>query len=225
MKPNIAGSIAAAALILLLSACAPAKLDDTMKSKSTAVMFENPTKGAVMDKTETPELMHATPSPVAMGKPTTEAMMEEPAWFGAALTNVNDGKKFTVGGFKGKVTLVETMAQWCPTCKKQAMELKSLREKMGMPADLVTVSLDIDPNEKADTLKAYTGTNGFDWIYAVAPAEVSREIGKLYSDQFLNPPSTPILIIDRKGDAHPLPFGVKSADDLMKAVEPYLKAM
>ncbi|MCK7526838.1 MAG: hypothetical protein MZV64_59190 [Ignavibacteriales bacterium] len=37
------------------------------------------------------------------------------------------------------------------------------------------------------------------------PADVSREIASLYGDQFLNPPSTPMLIIDRKGVAHPLP--------------------
>jgi hypothetical protein len=56
----------------------------------------------------------------------------------------------------------------------------------------------------------------------VSPANVSREIASLYGDQFLNPPSTPIVVIDRHGAAHPLPFGIKSADELLKAVQPFL---
>ena len=56
----------------------------------------------------------------------------------------------------------------------------------------------------------------------MASADVAREIASLYGDQFLNPPSTPILIIDRHGVAHALPFGIKSADDLAKAIQPYL---
>jgi thiol-disulfide isomerase/thioredoxin len=171
----------------------------------------------MMDKTATPEAM--------MDKPTEGAMMEAPAWFSTPLTNVNSGENFTINDFKGKVVLVETMAQWCPSCKKQQQQVKTLHEKLGMPADLVSIVLDIDPNESADTLKAYAAGNGFDWIYAVAPAEVTREISNLYGDQFLNPPSTPILIIDRKGEVHMLPFGIKSADELKEAIEPYLNGM
>ena len=45
----------------------------------------------------------------------------------------------------------------------------------------------------------------------------------LYGNQLLNPPSTPILIIDRHGEVHLLPFGIKSSEDLLKAIEPFLK--
>jgi hypothetical protein len=51
---------------------------------------------------------------------------------------------------------------------------------------------------------------------------VAREIGDLYGQQYLNPPSAPMFIIDRSGKAHPLPFGVKSADELQQAIEPFL---
>ncbi len=101
-------------------------------------------------------------------------------------------------------------------------QIQELHNLLGMPADLVSISLDIDPNEDNTVLKNYVEKNGFDWIYAVAPKDVAREIGLLYGDQYLNPPSAPMLIIDRQGEAHTLPFGVKSADDLKKAVEPYL---
>ena len=71
-------------------------------------------------------------------------------------------------------------------------------------------------------LKDYTAKNGFDWLYTVASADLAREIGERYGQQFLNPPSAPMFIIDRHGAAHPLPFGVKSAADLQKALEPFL---
>jgi hypothetical protein len=105
----------------------------------------------------------------------------------------------------------------------QQEQIQALHEKLGMTDDLVSVSLDIDANENIDTVKSYLATTGFDWHYAVAPTDVSREIASLYGDQFLNPPSAPVFIIDRHGTVHPLPFGIKSSDDLMQSVNMYLK--
>jgi len=65
--------------------------------------------------------------------------------------------------------------------------------------------------------------NGFDWLYVVASGEMIDEISLLYGPQFLNPPSTPMLLIDRKGNAHPLNFGIKSAEELLNNVLPYLE--
>jgi cytochrome oxidase Cu insertion factor (SCO1/SenC/PrrC family) len=154
---------------------------------------------------------------------TPGAMMESPAWFSTALTNVQNDAPFTIADLKGKVVLIETMAVWCSNCKDQQNEIKTLHDQLGMQDDFVSVSLDIDPNENPDTLKSYLKTTGFDWLYAVAPADVSRDIASEFGDQFLNPPSTPILIVDRLGVAHALPFGLKSADDLLQAVNMYLK--
>jgi thiol-disulfide isomerase/thioredoxin len=208
---------------------------DVMMEKSNQAMMGTPTQDMAMHETPAPDAMMEESSQSTMGTPTedmmmhttpsTDAMMEAPAWFDASLTNVNDGSSFSINDFAGKVVLVETMAVWCPTCKRQQDQIKTLNSAMGMDPDLIAISLDIDPNENADMLKTYAANNGFDWIYAVASVGVAREIGNLYGDQFLNPPSTPIMILDRKGEAHPLPFGVKSADDLMKAIEPYLSGM
>jgi PBP1b-binding outer membrane lipoprotein LpoB len=233
---------------LLLSACSPAA--EAMEEKPAEAMIEEKTPEAMMEETpeamveETPEAMvektddsmMEEKTPEAMMEKTPDAMMDEktpeamddemmeaPAWFGAALNNVSSGEDFTINDFRGKVILVETLAMWCPSCKRQQVQVKALHEALGIEGDLVSIGLDIDPNENAADLKAYTEANGFDWIYAVAPAEVAREIGALYGDQFLNPPSTPILIIDRHGQAHPLPFGVKSAADLQAFIEPFLK--
>jgi hypothetical protein len=154
-----------------------------------------------------------------------ESMSEEmmtPEWFSADLTDAKTGETFTIADFEGKVVLVETLAMWCSNCLKQQGQVAVLHELLGDRMDFVSLGIDIDPNENAAALKAYTEKNGFDWLYTVAPVDVAREIGQLYGDQFLNPPSTPMLIIDRDGHVHPLPFGIKSAESLMAALEPFL---
>lgn len=209
-------------LVLSLAACGPTATPDTMmEDKPTEVMEDKPTDDMMEDK-PTDDMMEGKPTDDMMDKPGDEAMMETPAWFSAPLTNVRTGSNFTIKDYEGKVILVEAMAMWCPKCKQQQGEVKALYELLGERDDFVTIGLDIDANESAEDLKTYIDANGFGWVYAVAPAEVSRELSNLYGVQFLNPPSTPMLIIDRKGNVHPLPFGIKSADDLFKALEPFL---
>jgi hypothetical protein len=235
MKINKFLLVTVVVLSLILSACESAKpVDSTIMDKPTEAMMEKPTdtmqgqptEDMIMEATSTPDMMMDNTTPEAMMDiPTEAAMMDAPMWFSASFMNASDGKAFAINDFKGKVVLLETMAVWCSNCKSQQEQIKDLHTAMGMPADLVTITLDIDPNENNDVLKDYVVNNGFDWIYATASGDVSREIGKLYGDQFLNPTSTPMLIIDRKGEVHKLPFGIKSTEDLKKAVEPYLNEM
>ena len=208
----------------LVSACSAAATPtaDKMMEKET------PTVEAMMDKaTPTADTMMNKETPTAdamMSKetPAADAMMETPAWYSLPLTEASTGQAFTINDFKGKVVLVETLAMWCPNCKKQQAQVKALHDLLGERDDFVSLGLDIDLNENAADLKGYVEGNGFDWMYAVATAEVAQELSKHYGDQFLNPPSTPMLVIDRKGEAHPLPFGIKSADELLKFIQPFL---
>jgi len=214
-------------LLFVLSACSPASpASNAMMDKPTEEMMEKPTEAMMEEPTE--EMMEK-PTEAMMEEPTEEmmeksdeAMMDTPAWFGVSLTNVSTGENFTISDFKGKVVLVENMAIWCSNCKQQQNQVKALHEALEMNKDLVSIGLDIDPNENSADLKTYIENNNFDWIYAVAPGDVINEFGTLYGNQFLNPSSTPILIIDRKGQAHPMPFGIKSAEELKNFIEPFL---
>ena len=153
-----------------------------------------------------------------------DGMMETPAWFNASLVDVRTGETFSIADLKGKIIVVETFAQWCPNCLKQQNAVLELQTLLGEREDVVFIGLDIDANEDAASLQAYVDRHGFTWLYAVAPAEVAREIGNLYGDQFLNPPSTPMFIIDTRGEVHLLPFGIKSAETLKEALMPFLAA-
>jgi cytochrome oxidase Cu insertion factor (SCO1/SenC/PrrC family) len=176
----------------------------------------------------------AEPQPAQMmpeAAPTQEeshdAVMDEestglPDWYNWELTDVNSGTAFRLNDEQGKVVLVETMAVWCSNCLKQQQEVSQLLQTLGPREDFVSLAINIDPNEDIATLQNYTQQHGFDWRYVVAPEELINEISSLYGVQYLNPPSTPMLIIDRQGQAHLLPFGIKSAAELQSALEPYL---
>ncbi len=145
-----------------------------------------------------------------------------PDWFDMELIDVQTGKKFTMNDYAGKVVLLETMAMWCPNCLLQAGQVQKLHEVLGNPEDLISVSLDVDVNEDAASLKTYAFEYGLDWHFAVAQIEVARALGNLYTAQYLNPPLSPMLIIDRDGNVHHLEYGLKDVETLQKVVEPYL---
>jgi thiol-disulfide isomerase/thioredoxin len=144
-------------------------------------------------------------------------------WFSIPLTDVQTGKIFTMNDYAGKVVLLETMAIWCPNCLMQAGAVQKLHIALGNPEDLISVSLDVDSNEDSTLLKEYASQYGLDWHFAVAPLLIQRALGNLYSAQYLNPPLSPMLIIDRDGNVHQLEYGIKDVETLQKVVEPFLK--
>lgn len=219
------------AAAIMLAACSPARPADEMMGAETPMAESMPSgQTPVAD-----EMMSAvTPAADAMmgheTMPTESAEMEGNAaamaadWMSVPLTNAATGQEFRLSDFGGKVVLVETMAVWCTNCRNLQGQIRSMHEQLGdQAADLVTVSLDVDPNEDTPYLKSYVEQTGFDWAFAVAPAEVSRALAGEYGDLFLNPPSTPLLVIDRDGAAHALAFGPKSASFLLDAVHPFLQ--
>jgi cytochrome oxidase Cu insertion factor (SCO1/SenC/PrrC family) len=212
-------------LTFVISACGGTSTD-TMEKPEDTMMEEKPSDESMTephDNTMADDTMDkASDEMMSEETMSDDAMMEAPAWYSVSLTDVNTGESFTINDLKGKVILVETMAVWCSNCFKQQTQVKALHESLGVRDDFVSLGIDIDPNEDTAQLQAFTEKNGFDWKYVVAPTEVSAEFASLYGGQFLNPPSTPMLIIDRKGVAHPLPFGIKNADDLMQTLQPFL---
>lgn len=159
-----------------------------------------------------------TSAPVVVPTATTTV----PDWFNAKLTDATTGDVFTMNDYAGKVVLLETMATWCPTCILQAAYVYRLHEQLGHPEDLISISLDTDLKEDAGILKEFVAQYGFDWYFAIAPLEVDRALGNLYNAEYLNPPLAPMLIIDRQGDVHQLPYGLKDTETLRKLVEPFL---
>jgi cytochrome oxidase Cu insertion factor (SCO1/SenC/PrrC family) len=241
-------SILVLILSLVLAACA-GTVGETANSQAAGT---SPTQavmggdGAAQAMDETPESMPNKTSEPGMGEAHQEmndssapedplqdqvqaadaetGSMDRPDFFAAQLVQPSSGEVYTINDYQGKVVLVETLAMWCSNCLQQQKQVKALHNILGERDDFVSIGLDIDPNEEIDMLKAYTAQHGFDWMYAIAPREVAREIAQRYGDQFLNPPSTPMFIIDRHGEVHPLPFGIKDSITLKDYLEPFLNS-
>ena len=112
-----------------------------------------------------------------------------------------------------------------PELEESIDEVLNAGESFEYYDDFVEACEDYEACQRAldePALKDYAEEFGFDWHFAVAPLEVSRALGNLYSAQYLNPPVSPMLIIDRDGNVHTLEYGQKSAETLQESVEPYL---
>jgi thiol-disulfide isomerase/thioredoxin len=164
----------------------------------------------------------APPEPTATMEPTTEpAPVAEnlPVYLSSELVDVNSGESFRVADLTGagNYVLLEMMAVWCTNCRQQQEQVKAY-EATG-PANVVSVALDIDLNESQELLREHATRNGFDWHYAIATQEVARQIGADFGQQFLTPPSVPMLLIRPDNSVVAFPFGIKSADELAAFVE------
>ena len=226
-KNNISVITMAIMVIMLITACTP--IGDIPPDQAISIN-ESPTieevaidELEVVETTQTNEQENQDIVAQTEEVDDTQAPAKDtPDWFDVPLVDVRTGQTFTINDHHGKVILVETLAMWCSSCLKQQNEVKALHELFSAEDRFVSIGLDIDINEEAEDLKAYTDNNQFDWLYVIAPVEVAREISMLYGAQFLNPPSTPILVIDKSGEVHLMNFGIKSADDLYDFVTPLL---
>jgi thiol-disulfide isomerase/thioredoxin len=152
--------------------------------------------------------------PSANASPDAPAVALTQAWATAPLVDVATGEAFRIADHAGKVVILETMAIWCSNCRTQQADVQAALARL--PADdVVYVVLDVDPNEDGASLAGYRVDNGFEGRYAVAGADVARALAADFGDQFLNPPSTPMLIIGTDGTVTRTEFGHKSADDIV----------
>jgi len=133
--------------------------------------------------------------------------------------DVVTGETFKISDFKGKSIFVETMAVWCPLCTKQQIQLQQVHDRLG--DSVVDISINTDSNENEDTLKRYAEAQGFKSLKFVIDPE--GRIGKQLVEEFgfnsVNPPSTPVILIDKDFNARMLRFGIKSADELIAELD------
>ena len=148
----------------------------------------------------------------------TTASTAEPAsdaWRTTALVDARTGESFTIDGLRGKLVAIEPMAIWCTNCRIQQGEAAAALDRLASP-DIVYVSVDVDPNERAGDLAAYADGSGFDWAFVVATKEVARSLAATFGDQILSPPSTPLILVGPDGKVVDQHFGIRSADDLVE---------
>ncbi len=137
-------------------------------------------------------------------------------WKDITLKDVKTGKSFKISDFKGKPVLVESFAVWCPTCTKQQNKIKELHEEVG--DSVISVSLDTDPNEEESKVLEHINSNGFNWLYAVSPSELTRGLIDEFGINVVNAPLAPIILICEDQSSRLLKNGVKTPDTLKSEI-------
>jgi thiol-disulfide isomerase/thioredoxin len=142
---------------------------------------------------------------------------EKTNWMNIEIKDVLTENTFKISDFKGKPILVESFAVWCPTCTKQQRETKSLHQDIG--DSVISIALDTDPNEDESKVLEHANKNGFDWIYAVSPVELTQRLIDDFGIGVVNAPSAPVILICEDLSTRLLDRGVKSADTLKSEIE------
>jgi peroxiredoxin len=137
-------------------------------------------------------------------------------WRTITVTDVNTNTQYKVNDFKGKPIIIESFAVWCPKCTAQQKEVKELHE---LNKEVISISLDTDPNEDESFVKEHAQKNGFDWRYSVAPREMTISLIDEFGTGVVNAPSTPVILICPDGTTNYLSRGSKKAEDLQEAIK------
>ena len=139
-----------------------------------------------------------------------------PVWMTEELEDVTSSETFTLAEFDVPV-LLETFAVWCPDCLEQQNESAAFHEQTDL--EVVSVGLNVDPNEEADVVREHVETHGFDWHFAVSPPDVTRGLAEEFGDSIAHPPASPVVLICPNGTASRLEDGLLTADALESAVQ------
>ena len=208
------GRIAAVvlALAIVLVGCAGS---GGSSAGTTALTGASPDPSAAPGAGETATPSAGSSDQFASAPPASApGVVMDQAWATAELVDVSTGETFRIADHAGTVIIIETMAIWCPNCRRQQGDVKAALQSL--PSDAVTyIVLDVDPSEDGASLAAYREQNGFPGRYAVAGTAVARALAAEFGDQILNPPSTPIVIVGSDGRVTLTEFGHKSPDELV----------
>ncbi len=133
-----------------------------------------------------------------------------------ALVDVRTGEEFTLGELAAeKPVLLETMAIWCTNCRAQMHNVTAAHRA----ADFHSVSLDVDPGELPEDLAAYADREGFDWPFAMADAQLLRELRDRFGTPVAVPPTMPKILFGTDGSVELIGLGqLLSPEEIAAAV-------
>jgi len=78
-----------------------------------------------------------------------------------------DGKTINSTDLRGKVVVLSSAAQWCPTCQEEAREFAPVYQKY-KDKPVVFITIDIDPRDTDASIKQFKETYVTPWAYADA---------------------------------------------------------
>lgn len=140
---------------------------------------------------------------------------DRPAWQTISVEDARTGEMFTIVDADGPVVL-HTFATWCSICHGQQQSLDTLHERRG--DEVTLVDLTIDENDDLDDVAAHAESNGFNWRFGVAPAEMTRSLVDDIGDRVVFAPQSPVVVVCPNGTAESLDKSV-SADTIASTID------
>jgi cytochrome oxidase Cu insertion factor (SCO1/SenC/PrrC family) len=197
-----------AVLVLLLSllvvGCAETIVDtetepvEEPETKTTEEVIDNPPQEVQPTEIDPPQATTTT------------------TWMTEVLTDVNSKETFAIAQFKGTPILLESFAVWCPRCTSQQKNIQALHEEVG--DEVISISLNTDPNEDAARVQDHTARHGFTGRYAIAPKELTQALIDEFGISVVNAPSVPVVLVCEDLSTRLLPRGIKSANTLKNEI-------
>ena len=176
-------------LVLVLAACAAAPSASDIASSGGQTPIASSTDGPPSAGSDTPR----------------EALASDPL-HAVVLIDVRTGEEFTIGQLAAEQpVLLETMAIWCTNCRGQQREVSDAHDLVAFHS----ISLDVDPNERPFDLAEYSDREGFDWPFAVANADLARQLRDRFGAGVLNPPSMPKILFRTDGSVELIGLGTQ----------------
>jgi thiol-disulfide isomerase/thioredoxin len=152
-----------------------------------------------------------TTATLAPAASTSESAAALDAWLVDELVDGRSGSATSVSAWTNRVLVIEAMATWCPPCLEQGREIALARQTLA-GSDVAFLSIDVDPREPADTLRAYADREGFPWTFLVGTQAFLRHLAARFGVTVLDPPATPVIVIDATGHAVLTEIGIKRAE-------------
>jgi Thioredoxin. len=140
---------------------------------------------------------------------------DRPAWQTTTFEDARTGETLTIAEADGPVVL-HTFATWCSVCHSQQQSLDTLHERRG--DEVTMVDLTIDENDDPDDVAAHAESNGFDWRFGVAPAEMTSSLVDDIGDKVVFAPQSPVVVVCPDGTTEDLDKGV-SADTVASTID------
>lgn len=147
----------------------------------------------------------------ARARATTEAKYSPSSWPSLAFTDL-EGRSLDAASLRGRPTLVEMWATWCPPCRGTLRWLGELKRRLGDDVQVVAVSVESD----SAAVAAFARSSGLPIRFVRGTPELARAFGDLSAVPTLH-------LFDRKGERVETYLG--APPDLHAKVEERLESL
>jgi hypothetical protein len=106
------------------------------------------------------------------------------------------------------------MATWCINCRRQLPNVEAARKQLNSD-QFVFVGLSVAENVDNATLAKYVDSQGWNFIFAVAPEPLIQGMVEAFGRTVVTPPSTPHFLIRPNGSLSKIFTGSHTAEELI----------